>query len=52
MSPKQRSTWRKLFSPHQIKASYVSETNISEQKFAFGTKISFPCAPRMQFLGV
>ena len=33
MSPKQRSTWRKLFSPHQIKASYVSGTNISERRF-------------------
>ena len=27
-SPKQRDSWRKLFSPHQIKASYVSGVNI------------------------
>ena len=39
MTPKQRSAWRKLFTPattfhpHQIKTSYISVTKIFERKF-------------------
>ena len=32
-SPEQQPGWRKLFSPHQIKASYVSGSKIFERRF-------------------
>ena len=32
-SPEQQSGWRKLFSPHQIKASYVSGSKMFERRF-------------------
>ena len=50
--PKKLATWRKLFIPHQRKASYLSGKKISNGDLCEYTEICFPSPLAMQFLSV
>ena len=51
MSPKERPAVRKLFSPHQIKASYVLEERLSNGDLQKCRETWFSSSCRMQLLG-